>query len=39
LRLQRAKELLLTKDLSASEVCYEVGYKSLDTSRAASRSS
>jgi AraC family transcriptional regulator len=31
LRLQRAKELLLTTDLSASEVCYEVGYKSLGT--------
>lgn len=31
LRLQRAKELLLTTDLSASEVCFEVGYKSLGT--------
>src|ERR687894_27146 len=31
LRLQRAKELLLTTDLSASEVCYEVGYASLGT--------
>src|SRR5918998_6274630 len=31
LRLQRAKELLLTTDLSASEVCFEVGYASLGT--------
>lgn len=31
LRLERAKELLLTTDLSASEVCYEVGYTSLGT--------
>lgn len=31
LRLEWAKELLLTTDLSASEVCYEVGYKSLGT--------
>lgn len=31
LRLQRAKEMLLTTDLSASEVCFEVGYKSLGT--------
>jgi len=31
LRLQRAKELLLTTDLSTSEVCYEVGYASLGT--------
>ncbi len=31
MRLQRAKELLLTTDLSASEVCFEVGYKSLGT--------
>jgi hypothetical protein len=31
LRLQRAKELLLTTELSASEVCYEVGYASLGT--------
>lgn len=31
LRLERAKELLLTTDLSASEVCFEVGYNSLGT--------
>jgi len=31
LRLQRAKELLLSTDLSASEVCYEIGYASLGT--------
>ena len=30
-RLQRAKELLLTTDLSASEVCFEVGYGSFGT--------
>jgi len=30
-RLQRAKELLLTTDLSASEVCFEVGYRSFGT--------
>ena len=29
LRLQRAKRLLLTTDLSASGVCFEVGYGSL----------
>jgi AraC-like DNA-binding protein len=31
LRPQKAKELLLTTDLSASEVCFEVGYASLGT--------
>lgn len=31
LRLQRAKELLLTTDLFTSEVCYEVGYASFGT--------
>ncbi len=31
MRLQRAKELILTTDLSASEVCFEVGYASLGT--------
>lgn len=31
LRLEKAKELLLTTDLSASEVCFEVGYNSLGT--------
>ena len=31
MRLQRAKDLLLTTDLFASEVCYEVGYASLRT--------
>jgi AraC family transcriptional regulator len=31
LRLERAKELLLTTDLSVSEVCFEVGYNSLGT--------
>ena len=30
-RLQRAKELLLTTDLTASEVCFEVGYGSFGT--------
>ena len=39
LRLQRAKELLLTTDLFTSEVCYEVGYDSFGTLRAASLSS
>jgi AraC-like DNA-binding protein len=31
LRLDRAKRLLLTTDLSVIEVCYEVGYESLGT--------
>jgi AraC family transcriptional regulator len=31
LRLERAKRLLLTTDLSVSEVCFEVGYESLGT--------
>ena len=31
LRLERAKRLLLTTDLSVSEVCFEVGYQSLGT--------
>lgn len=31
LRLERAKQLLLTTDLSVSEVCFEVGYNSLGT--------
>jgi len=31
LRLERAKRLLLTTDLSATEVCYEVGYESVGT--------
>lgn len=31
LRMERAKRLLLTTDLSASEVCFEVGYNGLGT--------
>ena len=31
LRFERAKRLLLTTDLSVSEVCFEVGYESLGT--------
>lgn len=31
LRFERAKELLLTTDLSVTEVCFEVGYESLGT--------
>jgi AraC-like DNA-binding protein len=31
LRFERAKELLLTTDLSVTEVCFEVGYGSLGT--------
>lgn len=31
LRLERAKRLLLTTDLSVAEVCFEVGYESLGT--------
>jgi AraC family transcriptional regulator len=38
LRLQRAKELLLTTDLSASEVCFEVGTRASGPLQAASRS-
>ncbi len=30
-RLERAKQLLLTTDLSVTEVCFEVGYNSLGT--------
>lgn len=31
LRLERAKQLLLTTDLSVAEICFEVGYNSLGT--------
>lgn len=31
LRLERAKRLLLTTDLSVGEICFEVGYESLST--------
>ncbi len=31
LRLERAKELLLTTDLSVTDICFEVGYDSLGT--------
>ncbi len=31
LRLERAKQLLLTTDLSVTEICFEVGYGSLGT--------
>lgn len=31
LRLERAKQLLLTTDLSVTEICFEVGYTSLGT--------
>ena len=30
-RLQRAKELLLTSDLGVGEICFEVGYNSVGT--------